>query len=135
MSDKEKTSPPAGAAATTASIGPMHRYEPHEQDLVAVEVVFAQGVRQHGKVYQRGEALVLKRGYAKRRNRPGRPVFRVLGTVRYHKGPADQAEEALEEGPLDLDAEDAARRIGTSPYAAASKARGAFRRGSNRPAP
>ena len=80
--------------------GKPNAYEPHPQDLVAVEVVFPGGVREDGKVYACGQTLTLARGHATAQNQPGRPVYRILSTVRYANGPADQAEQPANDGPL-----------------------------------
>ena len=66
-------------------------------------MVYAKGVRYHGKMYQPGATLTMTRADALAANTSNRAVFRVLKTVRYHHGPADQAEEQPAEGPLELD--------------------------------
>lgn len=84
-----------------------HPYPPHAHDLVAVEVVWADGiVREGGKRYSRGEQLVIARSHCEQQNAAQRPagktVYRILRTVRYVNGPADQAEEAEYSGPLNV---------------------------------
>ncbi|MCK4624569.1 MAG: hypothetical protein KAV00_04605 [Phycisphaerae bacterium] len=92
MSDKTKSKPTM----------PAPPYETHDQDLVVVEVVFAKGVREDGRVYRCGETLTIRRGHALAQNTPGRQVYRILATAIYQNGPADQAEELLDEGPLEI---------------------------------
>lgn len=98
MDDKTKTT----AATTPSTHGPRLPHTPSDQDLVAVEVVYPQGVRQDGRNYRPGETLTLKRGLVTHYNKH-KPVYRVLRTVHYQHGPADQAEEQPVEGPLELD--------------------------------
>ena len=98
MDDKAKTT----AATTLPTQGHQLPYTPSDQDLVAVEVVYPQGVRQNGRNYRPGETLTLKRGLVTHYNKH-KPVYRVLRTVRYANGPADQAEDRPVEGPLELD--------------------------------
>jgi hypothetical protein len=76
-----------------------HPYEPHADDLVAVEVVFPAGVHVDGKVYAKGQTLTVTRGHALAQNRP---VYRILRTVRYVNGPPDQAEDVQPDAPLEI---------------------------------
>jgi len=101
--NKAKTTAGTPASATPPPAkGTVHPYPVSDQDLVAVEVVYPQGVRQNGRNYRPGETLTLKRGLVTHYNKH-KPVYRVLRTVRYANGPADQAEEQPAEGPLNLD--------------------------------
>jgi len=81
-----------------------HPHRPHDNDLVAVEVLHAQGVHFGGHTYRPGETLVMPRARAVA-DEPGKRPVRVLKTVRYVHGPSSQTEEAIEQGPLDLDQE------------------------------
>ena len=97
MTDKPKpaTPPPRSKGFT-------HPHPTHDDDLVAVKVIHAKGVNYQGKTYRQGQAFVMRRSAAMARDDQGRRPLRILKTVRYVNDPADQAEDGLEEGPLDL---------------------------------
>ncbi len=81
-----------------------HPFEPASQDLVVVEVVHREGVKEDGKVYKFGKTLTLARGHAEAQNKPDRPVYRILKTVRYAKDPEPDAsyEQRTVPGPLNI---------------------------------
>ena len=98
MTDKPKPATPP-----PRSKGFAHPHPAHDDDLVAVEVTHAKGVKYEGETYRKGQSFVMPRRAAVTRDDQGRRPLRILKTVRYANGPADQAEDGLEEGPLELD--------------------------------
>ena len=93
---------PKPATPPPRSKGFAHPHLPHADDLVAVEVTHARGVKYEGDTYRKGQSFVMRRSAAMARDDHGRRPLRILKTVHYANGPADQAEDGPEEGPLDL---------------------------------
>jgi len=103
----EAVNKPRAVKASSPGASTGHPHQPHDHDLVAVQVLHAQGVRFGGHTYRPGQTLVMPRARAGMciPGEPGKRPVRVLKTVRYVHGPLDQAEDQPEEGPLDLDQE------------------------------
>ncbi len=93
---------------TSASAeGYTHPCPTHDQDQCVVEVVYPKGVVENGNTYRQGEQLVLPRRHANSQNKPGRPVYRVVRTLKYVNDPTAVStaigyEEEVDEGPLKI---------------------------------